>query len=172
MERWRIVGYENRVTPDDTFTQDRKEFAEIHSGAATTVLYELELAEDAGSLDDIQLGRVELRWVEPATGDSRTQSATLVGRPAPGIQGRQGSLAHFGAIVALAADLYSGLPDSLADQGGEAHSGLTELLRQLRTLEGELGDLDSYNDFLFLLEHITASVKESSPPVPPSGYSP
>ena len=44
---WRIIGYENRVTPDETFTQDRKEFAEIPSGAATTVFYELELTETA-----------------------------------------------------------------------------------------------------------------------------
>ena len=44
---WRIVGYENRVTPDETFAEDRKEFAEVYSGAATTVLYELELRSDA-----------------------------------------------------------------------------------------------------------------------------
>ena len=37
VDSWRIVGYENRVTPDATFTQDRKEFAELPSGTATTV---------------------------------------------------------------------------------------------------------------------------------------
>ena len=35
VDAWRIVGYENRVTPDHTFTQDRKEFAELPSGTAT-----------------------------------------------------------------------------------------------------------------------------------------
>ena len=29
---WRIVGYENRITPDHTFEQNRREFAEIPSG--------------------------------------------------------------------------------------------------------------------------------------------
>ena len=43
VQSWRIVGYENRVTPDHTFEQNRKEFAELYSGAATTVFYELEL---------------------------------------------------------------------------------------------------------------------------------
>ena len=45
---WRIVGYENRITPDHTFEQNRKEFAELPSGAATTVFYELVLHREAG----------------------------------------------------------------------------------------------------------------------------
>ena len=39
VESWRIVGYENRITSDESFTQARKEFAEIPAGAATTVFY-------------------------------------------------------------------------------------------------------------------------------------
>ena len=46
VKAWRIVGYENRVTSAESFTQDRKEFAEVYSGAATTVFYELELHDD------------------------------------------------------------------------------------------------------------------------------
>ena len=34
---WRIVGYENRVTSDESFTEERKEFAELYAGASTTV---------------------------------------------------------------------------------------------------------------------------------------
>ena len=68
VERWRIIGYENRVTDDELFTQDRREFAEIYSGAATTVLYELELAEGAQTRDAVSLGQVEVRWVDPASG--------------------------------------------------------------------------------------------------------
>ena len=37
VEAWRIVGYENRVAPDHTFEQNRREFAELPSGTATTV---------------------------------------------------------------------------------------------------------------------------------------
>ena len=40
---WRIVGYENRATSDESFTEARKEFAEIPAGAATTVFFELQL---------------------------------------------------------------------------------------------------------------------------------
>ena len=72
---WRIVGYENRVTPDHTFEQNRKEFAELPAGAATTVFYELELWSNAG-LPQV-LGSVEVRWVEPASGESRSQTAKV-----------------------------------------------------------------------------------------------
>ena len=63
---WRIVGYENRVTSDESFTQARKEFAEIPAGAATTVFYELEL-RDQGRGNVAKLGDVELRWVTPSS---------------------------------------------------------------------------------------------------------
>ena len=63
VESWRIVGYENRVTADRNFTQARKEFAEIPSGAATTVFYELPPTEYLHTGDMVNLGDVELRWV-------------------------------------------------------------------------------------------------------------
>ena len=169
--RWRIIGYENRVTPDHTFTQDHKEFAELYSGAATTVLYELELTESARSLSSVPMGRVELRWIDPDTGGPRSQRATLSGLPGAGFHGHDGSLAHFGAIAALSADLYSVLPQSPDTAYREVHAGLSALLEQLRSLRGALGTLDAYHDFLFLLEHITWNVEERMPPSTPSGYS-
>ena len=42
---WRMIGYENRATSDASFDQDRREFAEIPVGAATTVFFEIELTE-------------------------------------------------------------------------------------------------------------------------------
>ena len=71
---WRIVGYENRATSDESFTEARKEFAEIPAGAATTVFFELQLT-DAGRRDPSRLGEVEIRWVTPATGESNRQHA-------------------------------------------------------------------------------------------------
>ena len=82
---WRIVGYENRVTADETFSQDRKEFAEIPSGTATTVFYELELNEGAiwqgRGTDNLRLGKVQLRWVKPGTEERKLQSSTISGDP-------------------------------------------------------------------------------------------
>ena len=171
MERWRIIGYENRVTADENFTQDRKEFAEIYSGAATTVLYELELTDAAESLSTVRLGSVELRWVDPDAGDSRSQTATLSGNPAAGFDGENGPLAQFGAIVALAADLYGGLPNYPEGAYSQVHAGLSTLLLEFQSLRKDLGSLDAYTDFLFLLEHITGDVEDRMPPSTPSGYS-
>ena len=171
VERWRIVGYENRVTADENFTQARKEFAEIYSGAATTVLYELLLTEPAQSLGNVRLGTVELRWIDPKTGDSRSQASTLMGDTSDAFDGRDGSLAQFGAIVGLAADLYGALSGTTDEAFAEVHDGLASLQVQLRELDGELGGLDSYNDFSFLLDHITVGLEERLPPSNRSGYS-
>ena len=171
VERWRIIGYENRVTADENFTQNRKEFAELYSGAATTVLYELELTDAAESLSTVRLGSVELRWVDPDSGDSRSQTATLSGNPAAGFDGENGPLAQFGAIVALAADLYGGLPNYPEGAYSQVHAGLSTLLLEFQSLRKDLGSLDAYTDFLFLLEHITGDVEDRMPPSTPSGYS-
>ncbi|MCY3602506.1 MAG: von Willebrand factor type A domain-containing protein, partial [Chloroflexi bacterium] len=61
---WRIVGYENRVTPDHTFEQNRREFAELPSGAATTAFYEVVLHNETRR-GLATLGEVEVRWVDP-----------------------------------------------------------------------------------------------------------
>ena len=76
VKAWRIVGYENRVTSAASFTQDRQEFAEVYSGAATTVFYELELHDDFRQKG--ALGQVELRWVEPDSGRGWSQSTDVV----------------------------------------------------------------------------------------------
>ena len=173
--RWRIIGYENRVTPDETFTQNRKEFAEIYSGASVTVFYELELVEGWRPGPVFPLEEVELRWVDPASGESRSWP----GESVFGLDGWQSGDGHytapmqrFGAIVALAADRY-GLLSSHGEDGDypEVYRELSVLLEQLRSLRGDLGTLDAYKDFLFLLEHISGSVAGRVPPSTPSGYS-
>ena len=161
---WRIVGYENRVTPDESFTQARKEFAEIPSGAATTVFYELDLREGSGR-DAASLGDVELRWVTPSTGESNRQHATIHSQRDAGFGALDDPLLKMGAIVALAADLYSSLPR--ADYA-DAHRGLALLQNELWLLEDRLGELEAYRDFKFLMEHITRDFGDSSRP---SGYS-
>jgi len=175
VKRWRIIGYENHVTPDHTFNQDRKEFAEIYSGASVTVFYELELVEGWQRGLVFPLERVELRWIDPATGESRSWPGESVFGLA-GWQLREGHytapMLRFGAIVALAADRYGSL-SSHGENGDypEVSRELSALLEQLRSLRGDLGNLDAYNDFLFLLERISGSVAERVPPSTPSGYS-
>ena len=162
VKSWRIIGYENRVTPDETFTQDRKEFAELPSGAATTVFYELELHSWARTLAGTTgLGSVEVRWVEPSTGQSWSQRAQLSGTPRATFNTVGDPHLQLGAIVALASDRYSALFDG-AGWSGNLRDDLAELNTYLQGLGGRLGASDAYQDFAFLLGHLAESAPGSS----------
>ncbi len=171
---WRIVGYENRVTPDEFFTQDRKEFAEIPSGAATTVFYELELANQVYTrpAGTARLADIELRWVEPDTGASREQYASLSGHWRQDFDAVADSYLKLGSIVALAADRYSALPYPGHVDYGSLNWELSELNKKLWTLKDELGHLTAFSDFGYLLDHMTRYLPPEPPRLPDSGYSP
>ena len=169
VQAWRIVGYENRITPDHTFEQDRKEFAELPSGASTTVFYELVLHEGARDRSSL-LGSVELRWVDPASGASRSQSAGVSGHTGASFAGGDGYL-RLGAIVGLAADRYSSISPQV--EGAEVdyagiHGDLAALRAELDALQAQLGSLEAYTDFRFLLDQLAGAAEELAPS---SGYS-
>ena len=158
VESWRMIGYENRITSDESFTQDRKEFAEIPVGAATTVFYELRLRDavqrqPAGTVD---LGDVNLRWVSPMSGLSNRQSADLISGLDAEMYDAE-ALMQFGAVVALSSDRYSSLPYVDADDG-RVGAEMRALSDWLRPLGRHLGDRSSYQDFSFLLDHLTAGL--------------
>ena len=160
---WRIVGYENRITSDESFTQARKEFAEIPAGAATTVFYELEL-KDQWFSGPLTLGDVEIRWVTPSTEESNRQHAGITSHNFD--FNFADPLLRLGAVIALSSDRYSSLP--YADSSTPSvHQDLINLMDQFRSLEGSLGSLGAYHDLAFLLEHITRNSYEA---VRPSGY--
>ena len=173
VKTWRIVGYENRVTSDASFAEDRKEFAELPSGAATTVFYELELHDRwrGRATADLQLGRVELRWVVPETGQSRSQQVEVTGRDIGFDSFEADPLLRLGAIVALSADRYSSLPRDAEDGAAGVSTDLAILQEELRALGGSLGGLDAYQDFRFLLERMAERAYAAAPPEAPSGYS-
>ena len=165
VKAWRIIGYENRVTSAASFTQDRKEFAEMYSGAATTVFYELELHDDFRRKGG--LGQVELRWVEPESGRAWSQSSDLVSNGEV-LRPREDPLLQFGAVVALVADRYSALNDSRESRSGYAQDlwSLRDLAEKLR---GDLGHLAAFKDFAQVLESLLMSVPHV--PADDSGYS-
>ncbi len=169
VQAWRIVGYENRVTPDHTFEQNRKEFAELPSGAATTVFYELALHNEARNRN-VSLGDVEVRWVDPRTGDTLGQRLDVAGHTATPFDAGDRYL-RFGAIVALSADRYSALSPQVENaevDGGGIRADLEALQWELESLDERLGSADAYRDFRMLLDHLTAAVAQLAPS---TGYS-
>ena len=171
VKSWRIIGYENRVTSDQSFAEDRKEFAEIPSGAATTVFYELELHDRARARagQEVTLASVELRWVVAETGQSRSQRTDVRGRADTSLGSAANPLLQLGAIVALSADRYGGLYDG--ENSTEISRDLTMLEDQLRSLDGGLGRLTAYQDFKSLLAHMAERARAQAPPAASSGYS-
>ncbi|MCY4640454.1 MAG: von Willebrand factor type A domain-containing protein [Chloroflexi bacterium] len=169
VQAWRIVGYENRITPDHTFEQDRREFSELPSGTATTVLYEIVLNEGARD-GSARLGRVDLRWVDPSSGESRSQSAEVRGYRDASFAGSDRYF-RLAAIVGLAADRYSALSPQVENQAVD-HAGifddLSALSRELAVLRELLGSLEAYDDAQFLLNRLTQVAAERAPA---SGYS-
>ncbi len=175
---WRIIGYENRVTADANFTQNRKEFAEIPSGAATTVFYELELTRQATDRrsDRASLGEVRVRWVEPGSGVTREQRAEVTGNQRDRV-GDFDSLGDpmliFGTLIGLSADRYSAAADSFYTADIDAHRDLPELFDRGQRLQRELGHLTAYQDFMYLLDYMIQDLPDAVIMAPrDSGYSP
>ena len=164
VESWRIIGYENRVTADENFAQARKEFAEIPSGAATTVFYELELVNYADRGEALNLGDVEVRWVTPVSNESNRQHAQILAKYDDAPNNRDGALLQLGALVALASDRYSSLP--YPDAPYDVQGDLSALRDDLRSLDRYIGELAAYRDFSFLMEHIAQDIPRQA-----SGYS-
>ena len=171
VEYWRMIGYENRVTSDESFVEDRKEFAEIPMGAATTVFFEVMVRDDAWrSLSEtVELGDVQLRWVTPVSGLANRQSEAMVSRLDSDLWTMGDPLLEFGAVVALASDRYGSLPYVDGEGAGSVRSDLWILFDRLQQLGQHLGTLDSYHDFAFLMDHMTGSMPQDV--VTKSGYS-
>jgi len=63
VERYRLVGYENRAVADDQFRDNSVDAGEIGAGHSATALYEIKLKPDAGG----RIATVYLRWQDPDT---------------------------------------------------------------------------------------------------------
>ncbi len=183
VSHWRIVGYENRVTPDATFTQNRREFAEIPAGTATTVFYEVQLTPQVASRNaaTARLGDIEIRWVEPITGVSREQYDVVSGAWREDFSQLRDPMLRLGVITGLSADIFASLDDGGYGTGGvEAPQRLTTLLEEYGYLQSQLGHVQAYQDVGDMLENMEWSAlsywEEPRPvregPGVSSGYSP
>ena len=155
-----------------SFTENRKEFAEIPAGAATTVFFEVRLRDDMrGRLNSIaDLGTVDLRWVDPVTGQSLQQSDWMDVRLDRRLGRGSDAYVEFGAVVALSADRYASLPNTDSYDAEIVHHELAVLSERLESLEGQLGRLESYKDFRYVLTHMMGDLPQA-PARPSSGYS-
>ncbi|MGH2455801.1 MAG: YfbK domain-containing protein [Candidatus Limnocylindria bacterium] len=73
VERYRLIGFENRDIADEEFRDDSVEAGAIGAGHTVTALYELKLTDD----DAGRMGTVSLRWTEPGSGEVQELEAAL-----------------------------------------------------------------------------------------------
>ena len=78
VERWRLLGYENRDVADRDFRNDSIDAGEIGAGHSATAVYEVRLAPGAARSTNV-LGTLRLRWHSVATG--QVEEAALPLRP-------------------------------------------------------------------------------------------
>ena len=165
---WRLVGYENRVTADRNFEQDRKEFAEIPMGSATTMFFEVELTDAAIRDGLVDLGEIELRWLTPMSGDSNRQQVQMVSDVS--VFGDDAML-DLGSVVALTADRYSWFgQDGLSEETVNlAADHLDEIAYWFEELPTEILNTQAGDDFAKLLFAMGAIAEEYESEDP--GYS-
>ena len=67
VERWRLIGYENRVLANEDFENDDVDAGDVGAGHSVTALYELDLTENPSGGN---LARVLMRYKEPTADES------------------------------------------------------------------------------------------------------
>jgi len=77
VDRWRLLGYENRDVADRDFRNDDVDAGEIGAGHRVTALYEIKLKGRAKG----RLGTVRLRWEAPAHDTAHAGEVTEIERP-------------------------------------------------------------------------------------------
>lgn len=77
VERYRLLGYENRDMADELFRDDTADAGEIGAGHGVTALYEVKLARGVERLDEAHLATLHLRYRSTATGHFEEQAVPI-----------------------------------------------------------------------------------------------
>jgi Ca-activated chloride channel family protein len=78
VERYRLLGYENRAVADGSFRDDTVDAGEIGAGHSVTALYEVRLAEDAPAAQPAVT--VHLRYADPESAEVQEIARSLAVR--------------------------------------------------------------------------------------------
>jgi Ca-activated chloride channel family protein len=159
VERWRLIGYENRAMPDSAFRDDQRDGGEIGFGHRVTALYELVLREDRSRR--IPLGEVRLRWrprgqqelVEVAEPIRREDLASSFDRAKPSLR--------LAASVAGFAEILRGSPWVGGLGLGEVRRWIDDLPRELSRRE----DVRRLRDLITTARRLGAGGEDEDRPV-------
>jgi len=131
VERYRLIGFENRAVDDEDFRDDSIEAGAIGAGHTVTALYELKLVEGASG----HLGSVTLRWTDPETSEATETASDLT------TQDLAPSFAETDPYFRLAATA-AGFAEVLRESYWAAQIGLDDVAAEAAAREAELPDSD------------------------------
>jgi len=149
VERYRLLGYENRAIADEDFRNDAVDAGEVGAGHQVVALYELMLAAGAGEFEE-PMARVHVRW-KPPYSDAGAQPADEEAMEiAHGVQRRDARLDFASAgggyrRSVLVAQLAEHLRRSIHARG----DSLSTLLEEADRIEAELLEADT-SEFVLL----------------------
>jgi Ca-activated chloride channel homolog len=139
VERYRLVGYENRAVADSGFRDDEVDGGEIGSGHAVTAFYELVLREGARGAAAV----VRVRARPPRGGEASEWTRAASGAQ-PSFEGASADF-RFGAAVMAAAEILRHSPEADGWDLGQvravarAAAGDSEERAELVSLLGRVG---------------------------------
>jgi Ca-activated chloride channel family protein len=141
---YRLLGYENRDVADDAFRDDAVDGGEVGAGHSVTALYEIVLAEGAGS--DAPIATATVRYQDPVTGEAIERTAQLEGRDIAAQLSDADPRLHLDVLVAAYAEALRGGPWNAA-------LSLEGVARNAGVLDGVLGDDPDVVEFAELARH-------------------
>jgi len=111
VERWRLIGYENRLLEDDEFDDDEVDAGDIGAGHSVTALYEIDLTstKEANAGD---LAEVRLRYKEPTADDSTEHTWSIAASERLSSFDAASDSLRFGAAVTEFAEILRHSPHS------------------------------------------------------------
>ncbi|MEU2505367.1 von Willebrand factor type A domain-containing protein [Streptomyces sp. NPDC007863] len=150
VERFRLIGYENREVADEDFRNDRVDGGEVGAGHTVTALYAVKTRPGASG----RIATATVRWLDPDSRSPQERSGTVeAGALRAGLWGGGHDSLQLSAIAAYFAEELrggGGLPgaprlgelagyaDALRGRSGSAVVGeLAEAVRQADRLIGE-----------------------------------
>lgn len=103
VERYRLLGYENRAVADASFRDDEVDAGEIGAGHSVTALYEVRLAEDAPAAQPAVT--VRLRYADPESAEVQEIARSLAARDFAAVFQATSPRFQMDAVVAEFAEL-------------------------------------------------------------------
>jgi Ca-activated chloride channel family protein len=126
VDRYRLLGYENRNVADDKFRDDKEDGGEIGSGHMVTALYEVRLRDGASG----DIGKVYIRYKDPQSFEV-TEISRNIGQSVVASAFHKTSTDF--RLAAASAEFAEIMRESYWAEG----SDLADVLSVLRTIENE-----------------------------------